>query len=465
MSSQPKVLVVGASIAGPMAAYWLAKAGAQVTVIERFPHLRKNGQNVDIRTVGVTVMRRIPGMEEAVRAKVIPMKGISFVDTHGRRYGTLTATGKPDQQSLVSEYEILRGDLSEVLFDLTKDNKNINYVFGEQVASMKLEQLPPPRDSLDGSDQDQITVEFLNGYPTTTYDLVVACDGATSRTRAMGLGCGARDHVRPANAWAAYYSTPPGQDLMKGASDGLGHGYNAVGGRMLGIDAPDPATGSNRIVIMNFLPRGNDPDGKATQPFRDAARKGDDALRDFVAKQVEGAGWICDSVAGVIADADDFYATEMVQIKLPSLYKGRFALVGDAGYAPGPTGTGTSLAMAGAYVLAGEIHRHRGDLAAGLKGYDDTMRPMVANLQKIPPLVHGFIAPQTVWGIWLRNNLFAFVCWTGFIGFAQKYFSAAFAETDKTGLPDYFQGYEFYSAEDLNFAAQQRMELNKEIFQ
>ncbi|KAK8127175.1 oxidoreductase [Apiospora sp. TS-2023a] len=423
--SQPKVLVVGASIAGPMSAYWLAKAGVQVTVIERFPQLRTNGQNVDIRTVGVTVMRRIPGMEEAVRAKILPMKGIGFVDTHGRRYGTITATGNPDQQSLVSEYEILRGDLSQVLFDLTKDNKNISYVFGEQVASMKWHR---PQDS--SEKEEQITVEFLNGYPTTTFDLVVACDGATSRTRAMGLGCGAREYVHSANAWAAYYSTPPGHDLLKGASGGIGHGYNAVGGRMLGIDAPDSATGSNRLTMLRFYP--------GTQSFRDAAQRGDKALREYVAEQYTGAGWVCDEAAGLIADADDFYASEMVQVKLPSLYKGRFVLVGDAGYAPGPTGTGTSLAMAGAYVLAGEIHRHRGDLGAGLKGYDERMRPIVTGLQKIPPLVHGFLAPQTAWGIWLRNNIFALICWTGFIDFAQKYFSAAFAETDKTGLPDYF---------------------------
>ena len=45
-----KALVVGASIAGPMTAYWLAKAGATVTVIERFSALRLGGQAVDIRT-------------------------------------------------------------------------------------------------------------------------------------------------------------------------------------------------------------------------------------------------------------------------------------------------------------------------------------------------------------------------------------------------------------------------------
>ena len=71
--SKLKVLVVGASIAGPTAAYWFAKAGANVTIIERFPKMRTNGQNIDIRTAGVTVMRKMPGMEAPVRAKTTQM--------------------------------------------------------------------------------------------------------------------------------------------------------------------------------------------------------------------------------------------------------------------------------------------------------------------------------------------------------------------------------------------------------
>ena len=176
--SQLKALIVGASVAGPMTAYWLAKAGARVTVIERFPRLRTNGQAIDIRTTGVTVMRKIPGMEAAVRAKTTPMQGMSFVRENGRPYGTIRATGNPEQQSLLSEYEIYRGDLAQVLVDLSKNNENVRYVFGEQIASMQQNE----------KDDGPIKVEFANGLRTSDYDLVVACDGATSRTRAMGFG-------------------------------------------------------------------------------------------------------------------------------------------------------------------------------------------------------------------------------------------------------------------------------------
>ena len=263
--SNLNVLVVGASIAGPTVAYWFAKAGAKITVIERFPKMRTNGQNIDIRTAGVTVMRKMPGMEAAVRGKTTEMEGISFVRDNGRPFGTIRATGNPDQQSLVSEYEIFRGDLAQILFDLTKDNQNIKYVFGEQLASMQQK----------GKDDGPITVEFANGLPTSEYDLVVACDGATSRTRAMGLGCGVREYIQPTNCWAAYFSIK--QDLLKGSK--TAQGYSAIGGRFFGV-GPDPS-GVNRVTLMGINSRDS---RDATLPFREAMKQGDDALKQFVAQ-------------------------------------------------------------------------------------------------------------------------------------------------------------------------------------
>ena len=106
-----------------------------------------------------------------------------------------------------AEYEIFRGDLAKILFDMTKDNERIKYVFGEQVASMQQVEEGGP-----------MIVEFANGHPTTQYDLVVACDGATSRTRAMGLGCGVRDHIRSLECWSAYFSVD--KDLLGGSKTG-----------------------------------------------------------------------------------------------------------------------------------------------------------------------------------------------------------------------------------------------------
>ncbi|TAQ88231.1 hypothetical protein B7494_g3464 [Chlorociboria aeruginascens] len=415
--SNLRVLIVGASVAGPTAAYWFAKAGANVTIIERFAKLRINGQNVDIRTAGVTVMRKMQGMEAAVRAKTTQMDGISFVHEDGRPYAIMRATGDPNQQSLVSEYEIFRGDLAHILFDLTKDNEKIKYIFGEQVASMQQK-------------DDAITVEFANGLSTSDYDLVVACDGATSRTRAIGLGCGVRDHIEPLNYWAAYFSIE--RDLLDGSK--MGQSWSTIGGRWLAV-GPDPS-GMNRVVMMDISPR-NDRD--ATLLFREAAKAGDDAVKRYVEQRFAGAGWKTDDILKGMMKAGDFYASEMFQVKVPSLYQGRFVLVGDAGYAGAP-GNGTSLAIVGAYLLAGEIDRHKGDVAAGLRGYEERMRPIIKDMQKIPPGIPGLLAPQTAWGIWLRNMLFSFVAWgmtySRLWAWAGKLFASSFG-TDKYGLPDY----------------------------
>ncbi|KAJ8613002.1 hypothetical protein MRB53_037210 [Persea americana] len=148
----------------------------------QFPSLRAGGQGIDIRTAGVSVMRKMPGMEAAVRAKTTTIEGISLVRSDGRPYGVLRATGDPDQQSLVSEFEIFRDRAIEQ---------------GETV---------------DGP----VMVDFANGkLPRTEFDLVVACDGATSRTRALGLGCGVRDHIKSMNMWSAYFTLQ--KDHMKEA--------------------------------------------------------------------------------------------------------------------------------------------------------------------------------------------------------------------------------------------------------
>lgn len=421
--SDLNILIVGASVAGPTTAYWLAKAGAKVTIIERFPSLRTGGQNVDIRNAGVSVMRKMKGMEEAVRAKTTGMEGISFVGDDGRPFATMTATGDPNQQSLVSEYEIFRGDLAKILFDMTKDDERINYVFGEQVASMQQVEEDGP-----------MIVEFANGHPTTQYDLVVACDGATSRTRAMGLGCGVRDHIRSLECWSAYFSVD--EDLLGGSK--TGKLWTTTGGRFFGL-GPDPS-GVTRVIAQKIHPRGSK---DAALPFREASKKGTDALKTYIAGEFSGAGWKTDEILRGMMESSDFYASEIVQVKVPSLYKGRFVLVGDAGYAPGPTGTGTSLAMAGAYVLAGEISMHKLDIEAGLRGYEERMRPIIDDLQKIPPGIPWIMAPQTAWGIWIRNTILTVICWgmafSGLFAWAGglfSLFSSSFG-SDKFGLPDY----------------------------
>jgi hypothetical protein len=233
--------------------------------------------------------------------------------------------------------------------------------------------------------------------------------------------------MHPTNCWAAYLST---KDDLLGKSK-LGHAYSAPGGRWVAI-GQNPGGGN----LATFMKYSVGDENTAMAPFREALKQGADAVKEYISTTYQGTGWMSDDIIKGMMDAEDFYASEIVQIKLPSLYNGRFVLVGDAGYA-GAAGAGTSLALVGAYVLAGEIKRHRGDLTAGLAAYNKRMRPMIDDLQKTPPLLSTILAPQTAWGIWVRNAIFGFVCWTRVIEVAHRLFSGVFSVGDKYGIPDY----------------------------
>lgn len=416
-----KVLVVGASIAGPTAAYWLARAGATVTVIERWPHLRPGGHNIDLRTSGITVMRRMEGMETAVRAAKLELDSLNFVNDDNKVFAKFVTTGNTDEQSLISEYEIYRGDLARILYDMTKDDPHIKYIFGEQVASIQ------QRD-----DDGPVHVDFMNGLPGTDFDLVVACDGSTSRTRAIGLNCGVRDHIHPTNGWAAYFSIDG--KLLPDSRHAFA--WSSIPGRFYAMIA-DAASSRTRIGLMSLHPKA---DAAALNPFREAMKQGNDALKTYVAKRFASSSWRVPEILQGLKSSDDFYVTEIVQVKVPKLYKGRFVLVGDAGYGPGPTGAGTSLALTGAYILAGEINNHGMDVSRGLEAYENFMKPVIKEMQQIPPGIFTVLAPQTRWGLWMRNLVLSvitfFLRFSGMFSWLGRFYSVSFGG-DKYNLPEY----------------------------
>lgn len=62
------------------------------------------------------------------------------------------------------------------------------------------------------------------------------------------------------------------------------------------------------------------------------------------------------------------------------------------------SGMGTSLALAGAYVLAGELATRR-DHHSAFASYEALLRPYVANAQKLPPGAPAIANPQSELGV------------------------------------------------------------------
>ena len=129
---ETRVLVAGASIAGPALAHWLRRRGAGVTVVERAPGLRPGGQAVDARGVTREVIRRM-GLDAAVRAARNETAGAYTVDVDGKVLETYRADDDGGD-GYIAEIEILRGDLSRVLHDDTRDG--VEYIFGDRIAGL-----------------------------------------------------------------------------------------------------------------------------------------------------------------------------------------------------------------------------------------------------------------------------------------------------------------------------------------
>lgn len=126
------ILVSGAGIAGPTLAFWLARSGHAVTVVERAADLRLGGQAVDLRGAGRTVVERM-GLMPTVSAVMLHQRGMSWVDARGKvraRMGVDAFGG----EGFVSEIEVLRGDLAQVLCEATRSD--VEYVFGDTITEL-----------------------------------------------------------------------------------------------------------------------------------------------------------------------------------------------------------------------------------------------------------------------------------------------------------------------------------------
>ena len=79
------------------------------------------------------------------------------------------------------------------------------------------------------------------------------------------------------------------------------------------------------------------------------------------------------------------------------------------------SGMGTTLALNGAYNLAGAILQHPDNLTAAFVDYEKKMRSVVDRAQGLPLGGRGprLAHPETAWGIWIFHLIVATIYWSG----------------------------------------------------
>jgi 2-polyprenyl-6-methoxyphenol hydroxylase-like FAD-dependent oxidoreductase len=350
MTTNKNVLISGASIAGPALAFWLRRFGFNPTVVERAAKPREGGSAVDFRgPVHLTVLRRM-GILDAIRERQTNPREWVFVDDRGKRKASLPANFAG------GEVEIRRGDLSRILLDATTDTE---YLYDDWITAVN-------------ETPHGVHVTFDKAAPRT-FDLVVGADGMHSGVRALAFGAES-EFSHYTGSYFATFSAPrfdAERDLLIHNAPGL---FACPG--LFVFRAPEEIAYDRRDV---------------------------DAQKRLVADRFAAAGWRTGEYVEAMLEAPDFYLDSISTVKMERFTRGRFALLGDAGYGSTLGGMGTGMAIVGAYVLAGELAAAGGDHRVAFPSYEQQLGPYARGPQGNPG---KFLAPATKAKIWQRNQLF-----------------------------------------------------------
>jgi 2-polyprenyl-6-methoxyphenol hydroxylase-like FAD-dependent oxidoreductase len=333
-----RVLISGAGIAGLTVAYWLRRYGFTPTIVERAPSLLTGGYKIDARGTALQVLKQM-GIYDAVVAASTDMQGAILVDRNGKVIHQMS--GDAFGHRVGEDVEIVRGTLCEILMDQVGD---VEYLFGESIRAIS--QSP-----------EGVQVE-LTKTGTREFDLVIGADGLHSTVRRIVFGDESR-FLRDLGMYLCVYTVPNYLNL-----DRLEVQYTELGS-----------------VAFLWSSRG-DANAKACFGFAAPSVRVD--LRDRVQHQqllrdVYGKiGWEVPRLLEMMPGAPDYYFDTAAQIDMPRWSQGRVVLVGDAAYCASPmSGQGTSIALIGAYVLAGELAAAPGDHPRAFAEFETVMRPFV----------------------------------------------------------------------------------------
>ncbi|MCI2418915.1 FAD-dependent monooxygenase [Saccharopolyspora sp. K220] len=358
-----KVLISGASVAGPALACWLGRYGFEPTVVEIAPALRGGGRAVDFRgEAHLTVLERMGVLAELrdIQTGGSPM---TFVDERGRTLLHLPA------HFAGGDVEVLRSDLARVLYERSADVAD--YVFGDSAA--ELTETP-----------GGVEVTFASGAQRC-FDLVIGADGVHSGVRRLAFGPEER-FVSHLGYYVATWDLPNYLGLPPGSLN-----YNAPGRLVsVGCDFRDSER-ANAFVVFKA-------------PRLDYDRHDLDQQRRLITDAFGDLGWEAPRLLASLGSTEELYFDSISRVDVDPWSRGRISLVGDAAGGATIGGMGTGTAIVAAYVLAGELAAADGDHRAAFARYESLVRDYATGCQVGGDRTGKFLAPGR-FGRWARNLL------------------------------------------------------------
>jgi 2-polyprenyl-6-methoxyphenol hydroxylase-like FAD-dependent oxidoreductase len=392
------VLISGAGIAGPTLAYWLAQYGLLATIVEKAAQLRTGGYVVDFWGAGFDVAERMQLVPE-IRRRGYAMREVRVVNDAGRRVAGFPAeafTAATDGRFT----SLRRSDLAALIFSRLEGC--VETIFGDGIAHIE--------------QTDRCAHVVFESGLTRDFALVIGADGLHSRVRELVWGS---EHqferylgYKVAAFEVAHYR--PRDELTYVM-------YTEVGQQVARFAMRDDRT----LFLLIFADRTADIDV-------------DLGAQKAVLRQRFGtSGWECPRILDALGRVDELYFDRVSQIRMPAISpswsRHRVALVGDAASCVSLlAGQGTALAMTAAYLLAGEIHRARGDYSIAFARYEDQFRPFVLEKQRLALRFAGAFAPKSTLSMFARNQIMKLltIAWVARLAIGREF-------TDTLSLSEY----------------------------
>ncbi|MEO8760144.1 MAG: FAD-dependent monooxygenase [Bacteroidia bacterium] len=363
------ILISGAGIAGVSLAFWLKKFGFNPTIIEISPTLREGGYAIDFMGAGFDVAEKMDIISDLEIAD-LNISNIAFVGKDNIEKSSMNYQ-KVKKVLKNRAFTILRSDLAKIIYNSL--NKEIEIIFGDTIKQIE-------------QDEEKVSVTFKSGL-IRSFNLLVGADGLHSNVRNLIFG--------EESQFEKYYGYYTSSFTMNNFSnEGRAFSMFNVPNKQVAVYTISKEKAASFFIFT--APE------KLNYEHHDIEKQ-----KQILKNEFMNAGWKCADLLSKIDTTSDFYFDSISQIKMENWSKGRVSLVGDACYCPSLlSGKGSTLAMVGAYILAGELKLANGNYKTAYKEYERLLKPFMEKKQKSAQAFAKSFVPKSNFGIWLRNQVF-----------------------------------------------------------